>query len=124
MSGWNYNAYLSDDGEYLTVGYYGNNLLDLDVTPETPMLTFYRRGVVVRSVPLKELLEVKNLRRTVSHFAWGVYSGYVETHRFAVETVEDRDLVFDVTTGRLLTNLPSQTRRPTPAPGSAPRPSR
>ena len=37
MTGWHDNSFLSDDGEYLTVGYVGDNLLDRDFTASLPL---------------------------------------------------------------------------------------
>ncbi len=102
MSGWHDNSFLSDDGEYLTVGYVGDNLLEADFTASLPMLQFYRRGKLVRSVSLGEIIEnMKSLRRTVSHYAWGYYRGHTALHDVAVDTIEGRRLTFDVTTGAL-----------------------
>ena len=102
-AGWTDNAYLADDGEFLVTGFYGNNLLDLDFTPSLTMLSFYRRETLVRSVSLAEIIkDMKQLRRTNSHYAWGMYEGFVSAHTFSVETVEGRRLYFDVATGTLI----------------------
>jgi hypothetical protein len=103
MAKWPYNAYLSDDGEYLTVGYPGNNLLDLDCTPALPMLQFYRRGTLIRSVTLGEvIIDMKSLQRTVSHYSWGYYRGHLGPNTVALDTIEGRRLIYDVTTGELV----------------------
>jgi hypothetical protein len=102
MTGWHDNSFLSDDGEYLTVGYVGDNLLDRDFTASLPMLQFYRRGKLIRSVSLGEIIEnMKSLRRTASHYAWGYFRGHTALHDVAVDTIEGRRLTFDVTTGVL-----------------------
>jgi hypothetical protein len=103
MARWPYHAYLSDDGEYLTIGYPGNNLLDLDCTPALPMLQFYRRGALFRSVTLGEVIvDMKSLQRTVSHYSWGYYRGHLGPNTVALDTIEGRRLIYDVTTGALV----------------------
>jgi hypothetical protein len=112
IAGWNDNAYLSDDGEYLTVGYVGNNLLELDYTPSQAMLQFYKRGKLIRAVPLSELIrDMKSLRRSASHYSWGYYRGLVAPYRFAVDTIEGRRLIFDVATGALTKEEALKQRR-------------
>jgi hypothetical protein len=107
MPHWYLTAFLSDDGEYLTTGYPGNNLLDLDCAASTPMLQFYRRGTLVKTVALGEILRsLKSLQRTVSHFAWGFYRGHLSLHTVAVDTLEGNRLSFDVTTGALVRTEP------------------
>jgi len=102
-SGWAHNAYLSEDGEFLVTGYEGNNLLDLDFSPSVTMLSFYRREILVRSVSLAEIIkDMKQLRRTISHYSWGMYEGFVSANTFSVTTVEGRRLYFDVATGTVI----------------------
>jgi hypothetical protein len=115
--GWNYVTNISDDGEYLVTGYDGNNVLDRNYTPDTVMLTFYRRSTPVRSVPLREIIvDVKRMAEWHEGFEWGFYRGFVAEHQFAVDTAEDRRLVYDVTTGALVEVLPSPTPMVHPKP--------
>lgn len=125
MSGWNDASYLSDDGDYLVVGYYQSLLALEDNRPEVPMLKFYRRGALLRSVSLGEIIrDLKSLRRTRSHYEWGFDVGYVDLHRFAVDTIERRRLVFDVTNGQLVSNTEHQNPMLEPLPPRPPRRSR
>jgi hypothetical protein len=104
MQGWFRVAHLADDGEHLVVGHGGINLLPLNVTKDEPMIDFFKRGERIKTVTLGELLkDQSSLKRTVSHYLWGSYLGLDEKGHYAVETVEGRKLVFDVTTGKPLT---------------------
>ena len=101
MQGWFRVAYLADDGDHLIVGHGGINLLPLDVTAREPMIWFYKRGKLIATVTLGELLKKQSsLRRTVSHYEWGNCLGLDKEGHFVVKTVEDRVLAFDVATGK------------------------
>jgi hypothetical protein len=104
MQGWFRVANLTDDGEHLVVGNGGINLLPLNVTKNEAMIEFFKRGKLISTVTLGELLkDQSNLQRTVSHYAWGNYLGLDEKGHYIVETVEGRKLAFDVPTGKRLT---------------------
>lgn len=112
MPGWQTTAWLSDDGDYLVVGYAGVNLLELDHKPDEVMLSFFRRGTLVGTVRLTDIIENQaHMRRSVSHYGWGHYLGFVGLHQFAVTTIEDRELVYDVATATRL----SAERMPAPS---------
>jgi hypothetical protein len=103
MPGWFRVAALADDGAHLVVGHEGMNLLPLDAGASTVIVTFYRRGDVVRKVTLAQVMgDLSNLERSVSHLVWGYYLGFDAQGHYAIETVEGRRLAFDVTTGRLV----------------------
>ena len=107
MPGWFGDAYLADDGEHFVVGYWGYNLLDLKAGPGTTMITFWRRGELVRKVPLSEVItDLSNLTRTASHYSWGHTVGFDSEGRFLVQTVEDRALAFDPKSGILVDSWP------------------
>lgn len=98
---WDTTSWLSNDGDYLVLGYHGVNLLQLDHKPDEVMLTFFHRDALVGVVRLNDIiLDRSHLQRTVSHYDWGNFVGFVEPHQFAITTIENRRLVFDVTTGK------------------------
>ena len=104
MPGWFRVADLADDGEHLVVGNGGINLLPLNVTKDETMIEFFKRGKRIKTVMLGELLkDQSSLKRTVSHYQWGNYLGLDENGHYIVETVEERRLAFDVTTGKPVT---------------------
>jgi hypothetical protein len=113
---WTHVAFLSNDGEYLVTGYEGNNLLRHRHAPDVVMLQFYRRGTLLRSIKLNEIIVSRDrLDVTDSGVFWGFYEGFLTLHRFAVDTVEERRLIYDVTTGALV-----QVVVPSPSPLVAP----
>jgi hypothetical protein len=103
MAGWNNVAFLSDDGELLTVGYFGGDLLTrADRRKEVEMLTSYRRGVRGQSITLGQIIKAPEALACMGeNCRWGQFRGYVALHRVGVHTVEGRSLVFDMLTGRV-----------------------
>lgn len=102
MPGWFRLAYLADDGEHLVIGHEGINLLPLDLNKEDILIYFIKRGEVVNTVTVSEVVKNKSsLKRTASHLLWGSYLGIDQDGHFGIETVEGRSLYFDVTTGRI-----------------------
>ena len=100
MKGWFRVADLANDGEHLIVGHDGINLLPTNVTKAEPMIRFFKKNKLIKTVTLGELLtDVSKLERTVSHYRWGSYIGLDKKGRYVVETVEGKKLAFDVTTG-------------------------
>ncbi len=111
-SGWFRDAFLADDGEHLVVGYRGLDLLNWDYRPGTVLLSFWRRDRLIRAVPFAEVIEEPaRLRPMAGHFLWGRTLGFDKSGRFTVETVEDRRLTFDITTGALVAVEPHPFRR-------------
>jgi hypothetical protein len=105
ISGWYRVAALASDCEHFVTGYEGVNLLPEDYSPEMIMLSFYRKGMLIRQVPLKELVEdLGKLERTASHWSWGYYMGLEHGNRYRVDTVDRGEIVFDMKTGRPLAN--------------------
>ncbi|HEY4761300.1 MAG TPA: hypothetical protein VIH42_12025 [Thermoguttaceae bacterium] len=103
MYGWFRVADLSNDGNHLITGHPGINLLPLNFTMDDVMIYFFRRGELIHTVQLKELVSNQSaLKRTASHFLWGSYLGLDSHDRYLVETVENRKLVFDIKTGKPL----------------------
>jgi hypothetical protein len=103
ISPWQRSFELADDGEHLVVCYSGLNLLPLDYKASWTMVTFYRRGIVVRAWTLAELVpDLTKLRRTASHYSWGKCVGFDPTGAFQVETVDRGTLKFNAGTGTLV----------------------
>ena len=100
IPGWHRWLFLSDDGESVVVGYDGMNLVPVDVTLSEPVLFFYNRGRLVRTVKLDQLYQRKSqLRRTVSHFAWVHNIGFNSSNQFVVELVDGKNVAFAPKTG-------------------------
>ena len=107
MPGWFRDPYLADDGDHLVVGNNGLELIPTRYHPPITILTFWRRGELVRKVPLSEIvLDASNLGITGPHRLWGRTLGFDEQGRFLVQTVEDRALAFDPKSGMLVDSWP------------------
>ncbi|QSX39405.1 hypothetical protein [Shewanella cyperi] len=79
----------------MVVGYDGMNLVPLDVTLNEPVLFFYNRGRLVRTIQLDQLYESKSqLLRTVSHLAWVHNIGFNSSNKFIVELVSGKKVAF------------------------------
>jgi len=98
--GWSRVATLADDGVHMVLGYEGMNLIPVDYDPDMKMLTFFRRGEVIRRVALSAIVGGEALQRTVSHWYWGDYLGLDADGYFAVRTAGGREIRFEITTGR------------------------
>jgi len=103
VKSWQRSFDVADDGEHLVVCYSGLNLLPVDYRPDETMLQFHARGGLVRKWTLEELVpDQGKLRRTASHYHWGMCKGFDATGAFQVETVDRGALRFDVRTGALV----------------------
>lgn len=100
MPGWYRVAFLADDGEHLVIGHEGINLLPTNVENSDILAYFVRKGEVVATATLADIVEKSHLRRTASHLNWGEYLGIDEDGRFRVKTVEGKRLWFDVRSGK------------------------
>jgi hypothetical protein len=101
--GWEYESYLSDDGEYLVSGKYCRGSLPETLTPDPIILTFYRRDILLRSVRLSELVDVKTLKYDM----WGICRDFLPGNRFEIFTFQNY-LIYDGTTGKLVQRLPGR----------------
>ena len=102
MPGWFRVAFVSNDGRHVVTGYDGV-LLPLTYSRDLPILTFWREGALVRSVPISAVIEdLSHLQRTASHYRWGEYVGFNASGHFVVKTVEWSSVTFDVATGQKL----------------------
>ncbi len=109
MPSWDDFGDLSDDGDYLVRWNPNNNLIDLDYKPDFTMLAFYKRGTLIRRVPISELIrDFRSLERSVSHYSWGRILGFSALHRYDVHTIEGRLISYDITTGQPVSNQPRQ----------------
>jgi hypothetical protein len=100
MPGWYRVIFLADDGRHAVTGYDGA-LLPLDYSPTESLLTFWRDGSRIRTIPVSGLVkDLSKLQRTSSHYRWGSYVGFDAAGNFAVSTVEREKVLFDVTTGK------------------------
>jgi hypothetical protein len=97
VPGWMRSFFVSEDGKYLARGYGGINLLsEADYKPTTVMVEFFAEGKSVLKVTLGELVkDLSTLRRTVSHYAWGVNQGFDPDGAFMVRLDNDTVVKID-----------------------------
>lgn len=86
------------------------NLVPVDVTLNEPVLFFYNKGKLVRTVTLGDLYKRKSqLKRTVSHFAWAHIPGINRANQLVVELVNGKKVAFAVSTGQVQPLIPNGT---------------
>ena len=103
MKPWQRSFDVADGGEHLVACYGGMNLLPVDYRPDQTMLEFYVRGRLVRKWSLRGSCRDRGkLRRTVSHYHWGMCQGFDATGSYRVETVDRGTLRFDAGTGDIV----------------------
>ena len=84
------------------VGYDGLNLVPTYVTLEEPVLFFFNRANLVRTVTLGDLYRSKSeLTRTASHFAWVRAVDINKANQLVVELVNGKKVAFAVNTGEV-----------------------
>ena len=76
MPGWYRVAFLADDGEHLVIGHDGINLLPTNVENSDILAYFVRKGEVVATATLADIVEKSHLRRTASHLLLGRVPGH------------------------------------------------
>jgi len=73
------------------------------VRPDEPMLRFYYRARLIKTVVLQDLLaDIMAARGSSPRWTWGWYSGFFGAHEFKVDTIQGRRLTYDVTTGVII----------------------
>lgn len=101
--GWFDNTALSNDGEHFVVVHAGGGLLNLDYKPDELLFSFHRRDETLGEVRLNQLYRdprPESLERTVSHYAWSRVHGFDTNNHYVVTTIDGREFVFDVATGK------------------------
>ncbi len=107
IPGWHRWLFVSDDGESTVVGYSGMNIVPANVTLKEPVLFFYSRGKLVRTVALGELYRSKSeLVRTMSGYSWVRSIGFNKANQLAVELTTGKTLAFAANTGQVRQLIP------------------
>lgn len=93
-------VFLSDDGEHLAGVF--NHLLPIPYSPDMVIIHFVEQGRTIREVTLHDLMpDLSKIVRTASHYDWGEFGDLNKKEEIVVETVDYRELRFDLKTGRL-----------------------
>lgn len=102
IPGWHRWLFVSDDGKSVVVGYAGMNLVPRGVTLEEPVLFFYNKGSLVRTVTLGDLYTHKSqMRLTVSHLSWAHIPGINQANQLVVTLADGRTVAFAASTGQV-----------------------
>jgi hypothetical protein len=90
IPGWHRSVFVSDTG-FVAIGDAGINLLPLNYKSDAVLIELWHDGRLVHQVRLRELVQnTKLLRRTASHYYWGIISGFNAQNLLEVVTVEGR----------------------------------
>lgn len=99
IPGWHRWFFVSDDGDSVVVG---GGLAPEDVTLEEPVLRFFNRGRLVRTVTLGDLYNSKSeLAHTASHFVWYRTLKLNKVNQLLVELVNEKTVAFAANTGKI-----------------------
>jgi len=110
IPGWHRWLFVSDDGESVIVGYAGMNLVPLDVTLGEPVLFFYNKGRLVRTINLGDLYKHKfQLVRTFSHYRWANTPRINKANQLVVELVDGKKVAFAASSGKMQPLIPDGT---------------
>jgi len=94
-------AWLANDGEHFVTAYDGGHLLPQSYDRSQVMLSFTRRGKIMNQITLSQLIsDFSRLEKAGSSYRWFRYWGLNTCGHLVLETVEQKELLFDVTTGR------------------------
>ena len=101
IPGWHRWIFVSEDGKSVVIGHDGMSLVPLNVTLKEPVLFFYNRGKLVRTVTLGDLYKRKSqLIPTASHLAWVYNLSINDNNQLVVKLVNGKTLVFAADTGQ------------------------
>jgi hypothetical protein len=89
-------ADLSDDGRHIAASYAGGNILENNVRPSDPLITFFNASGSKRIVTVVEVAgDIGKLRRSDSGFPWGRVLGFQPTGRLLVILDSGKTLTLD-----------------------------
>ena len=90
------NASLSDDGRHVAATYDGGNILEENVRPSDPLITFYFATGEKRVIPVGEIIpKLKDLPHSTSGRLWGRVLGFQPSGRLLVVLNSGKTLNID-----------------------------
>jgi len=90
ISSWHRSVFVSNTG-FVAIGDAGINLLPLSYKPDVVLVELWHDGRLLHQIRLRDLVQnQKLLRRTASHYYWGIISGFDNNNLLQVVTVEGR----------------------------------
>lgn len=97
--GWQRWVLVSNEGN-VVVGYNGLNLVPVDVKLTQPLILFYKKGKLVKTITLGHLFKDRSqLRQTASHLAWVNSMRFNAQNKLNLELIDGRKITFDSNTG-------------------------
>lgn len=89
-------ADISNNGCHVAASYEGGNILENDVRPSDPLITFYDATGSGRVVTVSEVVgDPGELQRSLSGISWGRVLGFQPTGRLMVVLDNGRSLTLD-----------------------------
>jgi hypothetical protein len=100
MEGTFASGWLADDGAHLVAGLESPVSVSQDYTADRILLSFFNRGRLIRHIRFKELItDFSKLQKDGATYRWAKYVELNACGCLVVETIEDKKLLFDVSTG-------------------------
>ena len=89
-------ANLSNDGRHVAASYEGGNILDNNIRPSDPLITFYNATGPRRVVTVGEVVgDLGKLRRPTSGISWGRVIDFQPTGRLMIVLDDGKPLFLD-----------------------------
>lgn len=89
-------ADISNDGRHVAASYAGGNILESNVRPSDPLITFYNAAGLKRIVTVGEVVgDLGKLQRSTSGLPWGRVIGFQPTGRLMVILDNGKSLTLD-----------------------------
>jgi hypothetical protein len=102
MEGTFTSGWLADDGAHLVAGLESPSSVPQDYTRDQILLSFFRRDQLIRHTRLDELItDLSKLQKDGATYRWAKYVELNVCGYLAVETIEGKKFLFDVTTGEI-----------------------
>ena len=93
IPGWHRSVFISDAG-FVALGDDGINLLPLNYKSDAVLIELWHDGRLIHQIRLRDLVQnTKLLRRTSSHYYWGIISGFSSNNLLEVVTVEGKESI-------------------------------
>lgn len=100
IKGWHRSFYISPNGQFVVIGYWGLNLVPLSITKDEVMVSIYKNGVLTHTINLGQIMSsMDSLQRTASHYHWGSIN-FVSDYDVYLKTIEG-NVSINLTTGKV-----------------------
>ncbi|CAH0535451.1 hypothetical protein VST7929_03025 [Vibrio stylophorae] len=112
VQGDEYPVHLSNDGQYLiTAGGWASGC----GANQYPAVAFFKNGQLLKRYAVEDLIENKNsVECTASHYIWRSRDHsypQISNNVYALKTIENRVIRFDITTGKILNAISAKDNR-------------